>query len=106
MDELSEESKVELRKRQTDVIRLVEALESLEKSKEWETVRELVYDRSVASIERQMLQASLVPTISLEVLYRLQGEYSWAKRYSDIPRFIRTLTQELQSLKIKLYETS
>ena len=102
MDELSEESKIELRKHQTELIRVIEALGVLEKSKEWETVRELVYDKSLASIERQILQAALAQTISVEVLYRLQGEYAWAKQYNDIPRFIQTLTQQLQNIKMRL----
>ena len=102
MDELSEESKIELRKHQTELIRLIEALGSLEKSKEWETVRELVYDRSLTSIERQILQTALAPTINTDVLYRMQGEYAWAKQYNDIPRFIQTLTQQLQNIKMRL----
>lgn len=98
----NEEVLVLLRERQAILIRLIEAFTGLEKSQEWETVRELVFDKSLQSIERQQLDECNAPNISIEKLYRLQGEKNWARKYADVDKYIDNLKKELENIKNKL----
>lgn len=99
MDELTEDRTVDLRENQAELIRLLDALTKLDESKEWHVLRELVFDKSVGSIERQILNESLAKEVNLPKLYKLQGELEWAKRYSDIERFADTLKKQLKNIK-------
>lgn len=100
--ELTEEVKVILRERQTELVKITEALGRLENSKEWETLKELVFNRSLVGIERQLLNETLATKIDTDKLYRLQGEWAWAKQYNDTKKFADTLKQQLESIKQKL----
>ena len=99
MDELTDEKKAKLRERQTELTKLIEALVILDKSKEWNVLREMVFDKSVASIERQLLVEAKESKIDTDKIFRLQGELAWARQYSDVNRFAESLKKELQAIK-------
>lgn len=100
--ENTEAVKILLRDEQNKLIRLIEALEKLESNKEWKVVRELVFDKSVTAIERQMQNEALNKEINTNALYKLQGEWVWAKQYSDVDRFVSTLKKQLEDIKNRL----
>ncbi len=100
--EINEDMAVKLREEQTRLIKLIEALAVLKESKEWNVLKELVFDKTITSIERQLLQTTLAPKIDTDKLYKLQGEWVWAKQYSDTDRFIDTLKKQLEALNKKL----
>lgn len=85
-----------------ELVKIIESFESLEKSKEWETLKEYVFSKSLASIERQLLNAAIESPISHEKVYKLQGELSWAQRFNDIDRFVETYKKQLIDVKGKL----
>ncbi len=100
--DLTEAEKDQLRKRQIELVKVIESFEKLEKSKEWESVKELVFDKSLAAIEKQIMNESLAPKIDADKLYKLQGEWAWAKQYSDLNRFIYNLKNQLIEIKKKI----
>ncbi len=102
MDEMTPESRDYLSKRQAEIVKLLEALVKLDKSKEWGTLKELIFDKAVNNIERQILSESLMPTISVEKLYKLQGEWAWAKQHADTDRFVSSLKKQLEDIKLRL----
>lgn len=99
---LDEKSKTLLREEQNRLISIIESVATLEKSEEWATLKELVFNRSLQSIERQIMSATLSEDIDLNKLYKLQGERSWAKKFTDTDRFIETLKKQLQDIKNRL----
>jgi len=99
---IPEEVKVMLRERQTELVKLIEALSKLENSKEWETLKNLVFDKSLANIEKQILNTALAKKIDTDALYKLQGEWAWAKQYNDVGRFGGALKEQLVEIKRKL----
>lgn len=99
MDELSDNSKEALRIRQGELISILESFAKLGRTEEWATIKELVFDRSLASIERMLFQESVRMEIKPDEIYRLQGERNWAKRYSDTERFMEAHKRELEKIK-------
>ncbi len=99
---ITDQTKALLREKQEELIRLIEALLTLDKSQEWATVKELVFDKSLAAIERQLLVETLAPTVVVEKLYHLQGQWAWAKQYADVNRYVKTLKVQLENIKNKL----
>jgi len=99
---LNEEQKVLLQGKQNELIKLIEALVRLDKSEEWEVVKELVFSKSQSSIERQLLNESLSEKVDINKIYKLQGEWVWSKQFADTKRFVDTLKKQLADIKIRL----
>ncbi len=102
MDDLTKDQKVFLREEQTRLIKIIEAFATLEESKEWSTLKELVFSKQLESVERQMKNECLAEDIKVEKIYKLQGEWAWARQYSDTGRFVETLKQQLAEIKKRL----
>lgn len=97
-EENTKQNKVILEEKHTELVRIIESFENLEKSKEWATLKELVFDRSLEAIKRQLIMETLNPVINSNKLYKLQGEYAWALQYSDTNRFIENLKKQLENI--------
>jgi uncharacterized Zn finger protein len=97
-----EDVSVQLREEQTRLLKIVEALAKLDKSKEWSTLKELVFSKSLEAIERQIKVESLSENINTDKLYNLQGQWAWAKQFCDTDRFAETLKKQLEEIKKRL----
>lgn len=96
------DKEVVLRQEQTKLIKIAEAFDKLEKTEEWNTIKELVFDKSLESIERQIKNECLAENINLNKLYKLQGEWTSVKRLYDVDRFSENIKRTLQEIKKKL----
>lgn len=101
-NEVTEEVKTQLREKQNELISIIEALTRLDTNPDWQTLKELVFDRALDSIERQIRNEALNQTIDTSKIYKLQGEWVWAKQNVDSNRFISTLKIQLEDIKNKL----
>lgn len=93
---------VKLREEQTRITNLILAIERLDKSAEWQTVKELLLDGLVEKLKRQVQTEALAPEVSQNNLYRLQGELKWARKYADLNEFASTLKTELEGIKKRI----
>ena len=102
MDEITNEAKEFFNKRKVELIKILEAFESLEKTQEWDTLKELYFNKTLESIKRQLLVEASSPLVDIHKVYRLQGELSWAKRFNNINEFIESLKRELEEISKKI----
>ncbi len=86
------DSETKLRDRQAELIKILEAIELVLKNKGWQTLKELVFDGVVESLNRQLLSEAKKPKV-------LQGEMAWARRYSNLKSYAEMLQKELQGIK-------
>ena len=91
-----------LLKRQAELLKIVESFEKLAVSIEWATLKELVFDKTLASIEKQLFSAVTSRELDTAKIYKLQGEYEWAKKYANITSFIETSVKELENINQRL----
>jgi hypothetical protein len=96
------DEQVKLREIQNNLVRLIESYVALDKNPDWKVLQELVFEKSLASIERQILNEALSKEINLNELYKLQGEWAWAKQNLDTNRVVNTLKVQLEDIKKKL----
>lgn len=99
---VSEEAKALLREEQSKLVKLVEAFAGLSQTTEWGIIKELVFDKALNAIERQLLEEAQASTLSPEKIYRLQGKREWAKQYCDVERYVENLKRQLEEIKRKL----
>lgn len=100
VEKLSEQTRATLEERRSQHAKILEALEKLEKSEEWNTLKELVFNEALSIIDRSLLNEALKPNLDVAKIHILQGERNWAKRYFDIKRFAdfhKTLLEELNN---------
>jgi len=95
-----------LRERQTELTNLIEAINELAKNEAWKTLKKLLFDGLVEKIERQLNAEVKKTQLNPIEIYRLQGQLSWAKRYSDIYKLAETYKQELNQITKKLNASS
>lgn len=84
MDELTTTQIEKLRERDSELVRIIEALDALIKSEEWRTLKTLVFDTILDSLDSRVRSEADRPEVSLPELYKLQGEKRWARRYCDL----------------------
>lgn len=91
-----------LREREAKLVRLIEVFDALSRSAEWSSLKQELFDGALESIESRMRDEARKPEVSLPALYRLQGERTWAKRYSDPVSYVSQLTAELAAIRKQL----
>lgn len=92
--------KEKLIERQGELIRIVEAIEEVLKSRDWQVLRD-EFEGLVERLERQLLTEAKKPILEAEKIYFLQGQIATAKRF-DLVTWQDMLKKELQGIKINL----
>ena len=102
MEEIEPQNKVQFEKRYDELVKIIESFERLEKSKEWEILKEYIFSKSLISLEKQLLVAARSNPVDLPKVYVLQGELIWARRYHDISKLIEMYKKQLIDIKSKI----
>lgn len=102
--EIKEDNSVTLRKRQTEVVKIIEAINALAQREEWHVLKELIFDGIVEKLEKNLQQEAKKLELQPADIYRLQGELKWARRYSDLYKLAETYKAEINSITKKLNE--
>ncbi len=87
--------------RQSELIQIVETIDSLLGSKEWKVLQEKVFGEAVERTERLLLNEAKDAEVSLQKIYTLQGELLALKRY-DLASYAERCKKELDGIKNKI----
>lgn len=98
MDEL--EKLAILRARDTRVIQLIEAIQEIQSTDAWSTLKE-EFDGEIARLNRLLLTESKKKEIDLPEVYRLQGRIESTKKFS-FEKLYADLMTEHDNIKRKL----
>lgn len=71
-----------LREREGELVRVIEAINRIKEIEEWSTLKALIFDSRVESLEKQLKQESESLKLNDSEIYRLQGKLSEAKKYN------------------------
>lgn len=93
-----------LQRQKGEITQVVEAINRVESSKDWQKLKKLVLDGILGTIERQLSSESSKKEINTPELYRLQGQLIWAKKYADLKKLSEFFRQQIESIKIQLNE--
>ena len=88
--------------RQGELVRIVEALRSIADSKEWQTLKELVFDGVLVTLERQLKNEAQKAEVVTPELYRLQGQLVWARKYADLNKLAEFFKTQIEGIKSNL----
>jgi len=102
----SEDRTVALRKREEELVRIIKALDALEVSEAWSSLKNDVFEPLRNTLELKIFQEATKEKPDMSVLNGLRGEWTWAKRYADLSVFRNEKRVELIGLRKSLYGTN
>jgi hypothetical protein len=104
-EDLVVDTTVLLRQRKAEVVKILEALQRLFDTKDWQTLKELVFDNAIAKIEKNLQNEAKKIELNTSEIYRLQGKLEGVRRY-DFYKLAETYKLELENLTKKLNENA
>lgn len=94
------------KEREQRLVRLIEALQDVQKTKGWSSLKKELLDELPASLEKQISVEAKKPNPDTLKLNRLAGELKWAERFSDLKKIEDVFRVELQQIRLQLYGTT
>lgn len=91
-----------LRARESELVRIVEAVKAVETSAEWSTLKSLVFDGVLGNLERRLASEATRSELNNSEIYKLQGQIAWAKKYSDLDTLANAFRLELINVRQRL----
>lgn len=102
-DEPREDLSPKYRAEEARLLKIIQALQGVQGSKEWSSLKTEVFDNLVNSLERDLREEAKKDDPSTNKLNRLSGEIKWAERFSDLGKLENTYRVQLQNIRKVLY---
>lgn len=104
---LSMEEKVDskplLREEEGKLIKILAALQTIQTTNEWSSLKEYKLDNLVKTLKSKVFTEAKKEIPDTLKLNRLSGQLEWAEKYSDLSRWEQEIRVELQRIRIMLY---
>lgn len=88
-----------LQKQQGELSQIVEAINRIETSDDWQKLKKLLLDGVVVTLERQLLNETTKKEINAPDMYRLQGQLGWARKYADLKKLSDMFKKQIENIK-------
>src|SRR3990167_8310921 len=85
------------------LVRIIEALQGVQTTKEWSTLKKDIFDSFVISLEKEIKSEARSENPNPLKLTHLSGKIEWAERYSDLSKLENYYKVQLTNLRTKLY---
>lgn len=102
LEEEEEEKSFILQKQQGELSQIVEAINRVEQSQDWQKLKRLVLDGVLETLERQLKSEAQKPEVVTPELYRLQGQLAWARKYADLKKLSEFFRNQIEGIKHQL----
>lgn len=93
-----------LQRQQGELSQIVEAINRVESSSDWQKLKKLVLDAVVPNLERLLFQEASKKEVDTAEIYRLQGQLTWAHKYADLKKLAEYRRQQIENIKNQLNE--
>ena len=94
---------VKLREKETELIKLIEAINKIGASSEWQYLRDNLFKGVVESLKRQRDSEVEKKPLNGPVIHSLNGQLAWAKKYLDIATLADIYKLELANIRKQLH---
>ena len=91
-----------LNQQKGQLAKIVEAIRRVESSEDWQSLKELVFDSVIETLERQLKAEAQKPEVVTPELYRLQGQLVWARKYADLEKLAEFFVRQIEGIKVQL----
>lgn len=91
-----------LRKQEAELVKILEALEDVINFQGWKDLKALVFDSLEEKLDRQLSSEARKNSINRKVIYKLQGELKWAKKYASLEDLLLEYNAQLKNIRQQL----
>lgn len=102
-DEPKVDHKPELRENEVRLVKTIEALRAIAKTKEWSTLKNTVFDGVVETLENRLKSEASKKAPDTMELARINGQLVWARKYADLDSLAELFRLELTHVRTQLY---
>ena len=88
-----------LREREAELVKILSAIEGVQKSREWSTLKEKVFDGVEDGLRKRIEVEAKKATPDALVLNRLTGQLLWAEKYADLSKLAVVFRTELTNIR-------
>lgn len=101
----SEEILPKLREKESELVKIIEAISGISETVEWEVLERAIFDKLVETLDRRMTMETNKQELNNPEIYRLQGQLIWARKYADFGGLADAYRAELTNIRqtIKQY---
>lgn len=104
--ERNEDITPKLRAEEARLLRIIEALQGVQSTKQWSSLKTEVFDSLVNVLEKEIRTEAKKDEPSPFKLNRLSGELKWAERFSDLNKLENMYRVQLQNIRQQLHGKS
>lgn len=103
VEEQSPERETNLRAEEARLLKIIEAIQGIQQTKEWSTLKIEVFDNLANVLEKDIRTEAKKDDPDPKKLNRISGELKWAEKYSDLQKLENVYKVELQRIRTHLY---
>lgn len=81
------------------LVRIIEAIQGIAKTKEWSTLKTEIFDNLQLTLERELAEEAKKKDPDALKLNRLAGQLKWAEKYSDFTKLEAAFRVELTRVR-------
>lgn len=94
-----EEVDVRIKAEEARLVRVIEALQGIQSSKEWSTLKIEVFENLANVLEKDIKYEARKEDCDPRKLNRLSGELKWAEKYADLQKLEHSYRLQLQNIR-------
>lgn len=102
LSEKEEDRSPQLHERDSELVKIIEALAAVSTSDPWHTLHDLVFGSLVETLERRIKSEAGKKEIDIAEIHRLQGQLAWARKYADLGSLTEAFRLELVKVRKQL----
>lgn len=103
LDDEQESRLPNLKEEQGKLAQIVEAINRVESSDDWQKLKKLLLDGVVTALERQLTNEATKKQVDESTIYRLQGQLAWARKYADLKKLGEFFRQQVENIKNQIH---
>lgn len=88
-----------LKVREAELVRIIEAIERINQSEDWSTLKVLVFSGVEASLEKRLRLESEKSELNPAEIHKIQGQLAWARKFADISKLGEAFRTELFNIR-------
>jgi len=91
------------RQKESELITIIEAINKVAESYEWQILKEKIFDGVVENLKKQRDTEVEKKPLNGPLIHSLNGQLAWAKKYSDFAKLADIYKLELANVRKQLY---
>lgn len=92
-----------LHQREGELVKIIEAIGGVASSAEWSSLKTLVFQEVVEKLKKELFTEARKDTPDVLAMARINGQYTWAKKYADLDKLADSFRLELTNIRKQLY---